>query len=278
MKKYICLLILFISAISIFAMFNDYEVSSRARAMSGAVTSFSDDYSAIFYNPAGLRFAENQVGATFYRLLGNDFSSVTSASASYAFKFGSIGVGYQAMNVEYYDLNLTSEQKFSLGHSFYLIQDVITETSFGYSFNLYSLSYHELGSDMALGLNAGFISVLHHRTRLGVMLTNINKPKVGEGVKHELPQALAVGLSYAPYQGVITAVDIKKNFDGETELRTGVEVEVHPIMTLRMGVRNHPASYSFGAGFKVSGIKLDYALSTHAVLDFTHHIALGYKF
>ena len=260
------------------AMFNDYEPSSRARAMSGAVTSFSDDYSAIFYNPAGLRFSGDQVGATHYKLFGNDYSAVSAVSGSYESKFGSFGIGYQVMNVENYDINMTSEQKFSLGHSLYLNKDVISETSLGYSLNIYHLSYHELGSQSQIGINAGIISVLHQRTRLGIMLTNINKPKVGKGEQQEIPQMLAIGLSYIPYQGVITAVDLKKNFAGDTEYRGGVEVELHPMMTLRMGVRNNPASYSFGAGFKVIGINLDYALNTHAVLDMTHHIAIGYKF
>jgi hypothetical protein len=259
-------------------MFDDYEPSVRARAMSGAVTSFSDDYTAILYNPAGLKNAENQVGATYYHLFGNDFATVSALSASYQTPYGAFGAGFQSMSVDYLDVNLTAENKFSLGHSFTLIKDVRSDISLGYSANLYHLSYHELGSQTAFGLNAGVIAVLHQRTRLGFMLTNINKPKMGASEKHEIPQMLAVGLSYIPYQGVITAVDLKKNWEGDTEIRGGVEVEVHPMFLLRMGVRNNPASYSAGAGFKIIGISLDYAVSTHAVLDLTHHIGLGYKF
>ncbi|MCL2062898.1 MAG: hypothetical protein FWG98_00805 [Candidatus Cloacimonetes bacterium] len=278
MKKYLAFSFIILFFLPVFGIFNDYEPSSRARGMSGAVTSFSDDYSAIFYNPAGLRYGGNQVGATYYQLFGLDFTTLSAISGSYETKFGTFGLGYQALNVEYYDINLMSEQTFSLGHSFYLNRDVITETSLGYSLNVYYLSFHEQGHETSIGINAGMMAVLHQRTRIGIMLTNINKPKMGEGEKHEIPQKLAVGISYTPYQGVITAVDLKKNLDGETELRTGVEVELHPMMSLRMGVRNNPASYSFGAGFKVIGIHLDYSLNTHAVLDLTHHIGLGYKF
>jgi hypothetical protein len=278
MKKYVLLTLLITVMLPCFAMFNDYEPSARARAMSGAVTSFSDDYSAIFYNPAGLRYAEKQVGATYFQLFGSDFTGVSSVSGTFDTKIGSFGAGFQSMSVNYLDVNLMSENKFSLGHSFFLNKDVRSEISIGYSANLYHLSYHELGSQMAFGLDAGIIAVLHQRTRLGFMLTNINKPQIGEGEQHEIPQMFAVGLSYIPYQGVITAIDLKKNWEGDTELRTGVEVELHPTFKLRMGVRNNPASYSCGAGFKIIGISLDYALSTHAVLDFTHHFALGYKF
>ena len=280
-KLYISLFMLLLMIFFTFpmhAMFNDYEPSARARSMSGAVTSVSDDYSAIFYNPAGLKYAATQAGATFYRPFNNDFQTVSAVSGSYESSIGSFGIGYQVMNVEYYDINLTSEQKFSLGHSFYLNKDINTEISLGYSANLYSLSYHELGEESKIGINAGVIAVLHQRTKIGFMLTNINKPEMGKNQKHEIPQMLAVGLSYIPYQGVITAIDLKKNWDGDTELRTGVEVEIYPAFILRMGIRNNPASYSAGVGFKVMGINLDYAINTHAKLSLTHHVALGYKF
>ncbi|MCK9328409.1 MAG: hypothetical protein M0Q94_00875 [Candidatus Cloacimonetes bacterium] len=280
MKNRILLLtIISLVTVSCFAMFNDYEPSSRARGMSGAVTSFSDDYSAIFYNPAGIKYAGSQVGAGYYKLFGNDFSEITTASGTFATsKFGSFGFGVLSHNVEYYDVNLMTEKTFSLGHSFYLNKDIHSEISFGYSANLYSLSYHELGEQINLGVNAGVIAVLHQRTRLGFMLKNINKPTMGDEHRYEIPQQLALGISYIPYQGVITAIDLKKNFEGDTELRTGVEVEIHPLMCIRAGIRNNPASYSFGASFKIKGMMLDYALSTHSVLDMTHHFALGYKF
>ena len=277
--KWIILLFkLTILIVPCYAIFNDYEPSSRARALSGAVTSFSDDYSGIFYNPAGIRFAGNQIGGSYYQLFGNDFSVVTAVSGVYDTQFGSFGIGYQAMNVEYFDVNLMSESTFSIGHSFFLNRDVRSELSIGYSLNIYTLSFHELGSESQVGINAGVKATLHHRTRLGFMLTNINKPKIGDGHKHDIPQMLALGLSYIPYDGVITAIDLKKNHEGSTELRTGVEVELHPMLLLRMGVRNNPASYSCGIGLRFLGILFDYSLSSHSVLNLTHHIGLGYKF
>jgi hypothetical protein len=276
MKKFIIIISLFaIFSLSLFAMFDDYEPSARARAMSGAATSISDDAFAIFYNPAGVKFAENKVGISHFRLFNNDFSTVSVLGATYKTPFGSVAAGFQQMSVDFLDRSLMTEQQFSLGHSFTLNKDIHSEISIGYSGNLYSISFMDLGSDTAIGVNAGVIAVLHQRTRLGFMLTNINKPQIGD---FDIPQQLAVGLSYIPYQGVITAFDLKKNWSGQTELRTGVEVALHEMVCIRMGVRNNPASYSVGAGFRVWDILLDYGISTHAVLDLTHHISLGYRF
>jgi len=278
MKRILICVVIVVYSLSCLAMFDDYEPSARARAMSGAVTSFNDDFNAIFYNPAGLKYAEKTVGASYYKLYNNDFSVAMAVAGAFDTPVGSFGVGAHQLAVEYYDVTLMSEQKFSLGYSRYLFRDIHSEVALGVSGNLYSLTYDELGSEMAVGVNAGVIAVLHQRTQVGFMVTNINNPHMGEGVGHSLPQQFAIGISYIPYQGVITAVDLKKNFEGSTELRGGVEVELHPMLCLRMGIRNNPASYSFGAGFNVAGITVDYGANTHAVLDITHHFSIGYKF
>jgi len=280
MKRLLCLLIIATLAISVYAMFDDYEPSARARGMSGAVVSFSDDFSAIFYNPAGLRYAGDTFGTSYYQLFGSDFTNVSTVSGAYDTPFGSFGAGFQQLAVEYYDVDIMREQKFSLGHAVFLNKDIHSEIALGYSANAYSLSYPDsnLGSDFAFGVNAGVIAVLHQRTRFGFMVSNINRPRMGEGVGHALPQQFAVGASYIPYQGVITAVELKKNFEGDTELHAGAEVELHPMFIIRTGIRNNPASYSFGAKFTVWGIDIDYGTSTHAVLDMTHHFAVSYTF
>jgi len=280
MKRIICCLVAITLSLSAYAMFDDYEPSARSRGMSGAISSFSNDFSAIFYNPAGLRYAGDTFGTSYFRLFNNDFSTVSTLSGAYDTPFGSFGLGFQQLAVEYYDIDIMREQKYSLGHAVFLNKDIHSEIGLGYSANLYSLSYpdSDLGSEVAFGINAGVIAVLHQRTQFGFMVTNINRPRMGEGVGHPLPQQFAVGASYIPYQGVITAIDLKKNFEGETELHAGAEVELHPMFTIRTGIRNNPASYSAGARFHVIGIIVDYGLSTHAVLDMTHHFSVGYKF
>jgi hypothetical protein len=77
---------------------------------------------------------------------------------------------------------------------------------------------------------------------------------------------------------VITAVELKKTVDGETEVHAGAEVKVVEMLTLRCGARSEPSSYSFGARFSMFEVMVDYAYNTHAVLGGTHHFGLGYTF
>jgi hypothetical protein len=187
------------------------------------------------------------------------------------------------MDVDYDDNNMMSEKVYSLGHAFTLMKDVHSELHFGWSANVMHASIDGCGDQAVLGLNAGAVAVLHTRTRLGFAVTNFNNPKIGEN-DHDLPQRLALGLSYTPYTGVITAIELKKTLntatesnDSPTELHAGTEVTLFDVLFLRAGVRSNPNSLSAGLGLLVKGLEVDYAYSTHPVLDGTHHFGIGYK-
>ena len=262
------------------AVFDDYEPSVRARGLGGAFYSLSDDATGVFYNPAGLIKAPKHFTASYSRIFSNDFQILKTAAITMPLsaRAGSIGVGIQAMDVEYLDVNLMSETVVSVAHSFTLMRDVHSEFHVGYAGNIYYLSMERFGSETAFGLDLGALVILHHRTRIGFAVTNLNNPKIGYNNQHEIPQKLAMGITYNPYHGVNTTLELKKPFGEATQIHSGAEVEVHRMLTLRVGLRNHPGSFSCGAAFNIYDFVVDYALNTHSVLNNTHHFGIGYKF
>ncbi|MBW6515354.1 MAG: hypothetical protein K0B81_01900 [Candidatus Cloacimonetes bacterium] len=262
------------------AVFDDYEPSVRARGLGGAFYSLSDDATGIFYNPAGLIKSPGHFTGSYTRIFSNDFQVLMTSAFTMPLpkRAGSIGIGFQSMDVQYLDVNMMSEKVINLGHSFTLMRDVHSEFHLGYSGSLYVLDIDRFGSETTFGLNLGALVILHHRTRLGFAIDNINNPRIGVNNKHEIPQRLAMGITYNPYPGVTTSLDLKKPFGEPTQIHTGAEVEVHPVLTLRAGLRNHPASFSCGASFVVHDFLVDYALNTHSVLRTTHHFGIGYRF
>lgn len=281
MKRIIILFsLMIVVSLPLLAIFNDYEPSVRARALAGAYTSVSDNYEGVFYNPAGISLAGTQFGGAYTQLFGNDFSALTTMGGTYPVKgFGTFGFAFQDFSVDFEDVDLMGEKTITLAHSVCLNKDVNSEVYLGYTANMYQLSFDGLGSENTYGFNVGVLAILHSRTRLGFTMVNINKPNIGSENEHDLPQRLAAGISYIPYQGVVTSFDVKKSYTGDSEYRFGVEAELHPMLTLRTGIRNNPAQYSFGLGVKpYMGIQMDYALSYHSVLDMTHHFGLAYKF
>jgi len=101
---------------------------------------------------------------------------------------------------------------------------------------------------------------------------------MGESNQHTLPSRLALGVSYIPYENVITSLDVKKDFAKETEFMGGVEVRLFEPLAVRFGVHSNPATWNAGVGLNVKGIELDLSYSTHAVLPGTLYGNLGYKF
>ncbi len=279
MKKIIILVLLF-SVSMLFASFNDYEPSVRARGMSGAYTTISQESDGVFYNPAALNIGKNNVSLSSVKLFGNSFSTLNTASFSAKLpkKFGTLAFGLQAFDASYQGVDLTSEKKYSLAHSLCILGDIHSKIYVGYALNFYHLAIDTFGSQTSFGLNVGALAILHQRTRLGFTVSNINNPKIGKDNASDLPQKFAVGISYIPYEGVITALDLKKEFGEPTEIHAGTEVKIHKSFYLRAGVRNQPTSFSMGFRFTKFNINVDYSFNTHSVLGITHHFGIGYNF
>ncbi len=279
MRNILIALCLIVLSANLAAIFDDYEPSPRARAMGGVYYSISDDANAIFYNPAGLNNSENNIIAGYSSLFGNDFQILNTIALSMKLprKFGTIGIGLQSMDVDYQDVNLMSEKIYSLAHSFNILHDIHSNLDIGYTLNMYHLSIEGFGEQPAFGINLGALATVHQRTQIGFTFTNLNNPAVGEDNAHDLPQKMAMGISYHPYTDVITSFEIKKTFNGITEVHAGNEVKVMEILYLRCGVRSNPTSYSMGARFDMHNILVDYGFNTHTI-DITHHFSIGYKF
>jgi len=192
-------------------------------------------------------------------------------------KFGRIGFGLLSLDSEYLGVTLLSEKNYVVSHGITLLHDIHSSLDFGYSLNMYHLKIDSFGSQSALGINVGLLATLHQRTRIGFTVYNLNNPAVGINNEHDLPQRMAMGISYEPYAEVITNFELKKSIDGNTEIHAGSEVKVLDMLTLRLGLKTNPKSFSTGLRFDMYNILIDYAVNTHTI-GLTHHFGIGYKF
>lgn len=279
MKKIILIVILVFAAIQLSAIFDDYEPSPRARGMGGAFYATSDDANAVFYNPAGLVEAPNNILISYTQLYGCDFAEVSSFAFGMKLpkNFGRIGFGMLALDSEYLGVSLINEKNYVLSHAFTVLKDIHSELNFGYSLNMYHLQIDSFGDQSTLGVNVGLMATLHERTKIGVTVYNVNNPAVGKENQFDLPQRMAMGISYSPYTDIITNFELKKSLDGDTEIHAGTELKVLDMLALRLGTRTNPDSFSAGVRFDLFNILIDYAANTHT-MGLTHHFGIGYKF
>ena len=266
-------------------VFGNYQPSARARGMSGAFIASCNDPNAIFYNPGALASAEQGISLGYARLFNNSFQILMSGALAYQLpRIGTISLGMQAMDVEFEGHKLQQEGTYSIAHSFLLIGDVHSKLFVGYGVNLYYLKFGETvggmdpGNQTTYGVNLGALATLHQRTHIAFAVKNLNNPSMGSDQTFDLPQHLALGIAYEPYDGVITEVDLSQKLGEETKIQAGIEFEIMENFWLRTGASTYPNSISGGFGLLFKGIKIDYGFSSHPVLPITHQFSLGYQF
>ena len=87
------------------AIFDNLELSPRARALGGSYSGLSADATGIAYNPAGLSaLEERDVHVSTFAPFGADFARVNFVAIAFPTpKWGTFGAGYSDFRVDYQD-------------------------------------------------------------------------------------------------------------------------------------------------------------------------------
>ncbi len=270
------------------AWFDNLHPAPRAGALAGALTAAADDASAVYYNPAMLSFApiDYEAGVSYRTVWGQDFISYMEGRCLFTVpqmgSFGRFGLAVQSLSTEYGGNTLADETAITFSQGCLLMKDIHSSLAFGYSINLYGASFGEtvtgqdLGSAWTVGFDAGFVAEVRTRTRIGAFLKNLNKPTLGEEFGYPLPRALSLGVSYLPYAGIRTNIDVEKPVDSDAIIKGGVEYEIASFAVLRAGLVNDPASFNAGLAIRYAGLEVEYAYADHPVLPGSHYIGIGY--
>jgi hypothetical protein len=266
-------------------VFDSIDVSSKARAMGGAWAATAYDATAIFYNPACLAETPSRdVYASYFKPNSQDFAGLTFLALSLPVRSSSsLAVSYRDFSVEYQGQDLLGESTVSLAYAACLMKDIHTALYMGAGANLYRLDFGstatmDLGQETTVGFDLGLLGVMRERTRVGLLLKNVNEPSMGKVNREPLPQWITAGISYQPYYGVITEFDIRSLRGEDVEFHMGMEFAVTEFLGMRFGFQTEPNSLSGGLTVGIEPVQVDYSYSSHAVLPGTHHVAIGAKF
>jgi hypothetical protein len=277
-------LTLFVTSLSAH-VFDTIDVSSKARGMGGAWAANAFDAAAIFYNPACLSETKQpDLYASYLQPNGQDFTSLVFLGFSFPTREGQCAaISYRGFGAEYQNVDLLSESTLSLAYSLPLLKDIHTALYMAGTVNIYSLDFGstatmDLGSETAVGLDIGFLGVLRDRTRIGFLLHNINEPSMGAVEREPLAQWVSAGISYKPYYGVVTELDVRSVRGEDVEIHMGMQFEVTTYFAMRFGFQTKPNSLTGGLTVNVEPLDIDYSYSSHSVLPGTHHVALGARF
>ena len=262
-------------------VFDSIDVSSKARGMGGAWGAGADDATAVAYNPALLMEVDRMsVAVTYLEPNQQSFESLAYAAFSFpSWRNQRMAVAMRHFGVDYQGKDLESETTLTFSHAFTLLKDIHSQLYVGYCLNAYMLEFGatqtlDLGSESTFGLDLGLLGVLRDRTRLGLFLRNVNEPSVGRYHSEPIPQWITAAVSYQPYYGVVTELDVRTMRGAPVEILVGMQFAVTEMLDLRFGFQTEPNTLSGGFTIKISSFALDYAYSSHSALPGTHHVAL----
>ncbi len=259
----------------LFSAFEDMESGARPEALGSAFTAISDDANAIHFNPAGLFFVTERQLTAFYKspygVVNNaTFNAVIPTSyGAFGFSLQGIYVKGEETNIEGESLGektLESEKAVTLSYGNALNEDLL----FGCSIVGYQLTQTRFGTANTFGVDLGLLADIYDRWRLGFFAHNINSPTLGAEIKHNLPRLLSVGVSFIPFDGVISSIDLSKEVGKDTRFSFGQEYRIMENLVLRAGVSTEPIRASFGIGLSFKRFVFDYSVLNHEVLPMTH--------
>lgn len=250
--------------------FERHAQSARAVGLAHALTASCRSIDAIRVNPAWLSFVtQNHAAAGYERALGG-IEGLHNIALGYARPLFWGGFGIQLSEFGF------SEQKeqavtIAYGSSF-------NETfSFGLASDLYIIDNERTGQTYAFGLSFGLLGRIYKKWSLGVYGHNLNRPQFGLSDEGELPAELKAGLSYEPFEDILSEIDLSMK-DDDMRVHLGAEFRLFGLLYLRSGIKTNPSVVAAGTGIVYKFISFDYAAEFVPDLPLSHTATLGFTF
>lgn len=233
-------------------------IGARGMALGGATTALNGYEWSIFSNPATLSSSQLNVG--FYGLRNYGISELSDLSAS---AIVPTRAGLLAAGMHRYGGDLFSETSYRAAY-----KNTWQNVHFGLVVNYNHIAISGgYGSGGALALNLGIAAQIFEGFMIGAKSTNVNGAAFKfQGYDETLYRDLSLGMSYLLAEKATIVVDMVKDIRFPLAWRTGIEVEIVPTLTGRIGVTTEPITYSFGLGYSSSTWLVNLVVQQHEIL------------
>ncbi len=282
------IILIFSISISFSQVFSTYDYTgTKATAMSGAITSGPGDIHSIFHNPAQLSTLKGFTFVTGYsEIFGQEFLPYYNLGFSY----DSYAFNFEKLSTKLNDVELSSESAIGIskGYTFYKDRQSLIQSGFRLNFYQFDLGSSSgsfgdgsdgisLGKSNGYGLDIGFQGILNQKFYIAYYMQNIISSNIGLGLGNNLPQTLSIGLSYKPYEDLLTSFDINQLAgNSQQEIRFGIEYLFSEKISLMTGIQNNPNRFSAGFKYKfLENYSISYGILTHHIMPSTHQLTFS---
>ncbi|MGB3619360.1 MAG: hypothetical protein WBA12_14665 [Catalinimonas sp.] len=247
---------------------DDPPVGGRTWGLAGAGATLRDVWS-VFNNPGGLAGVEQVTAGLFFE---NRFqqASFSTAALAVAVPLGERW-GHGGLHFRHFGDALYREQEagVSYGHR-------LGEVTLGAQAVYHQVSVDELGGRGVLAFNFGGVASVVPKLHFGAAVSNLNQARLVRDTDERLPTVLRAGVAWEPTERVWLTAETEKDVDAPALYRVGLAYRVADLVEVRTGFSSDPAVGYFGAGLQRRRFGLDYAVSTHPALGWSHHLSLQY--
>lgn len=147
----------------------------------------------------------------------------------------------------------------------------------GVSLAYYHLTIQNYGSSGSVGFDAGIIAHLGSSLRTGLVIKNLNNPRIG--TSHEpLPQSFTISAEIDLLPRVSVSTGLMKDYQFPVSLQCGLEYKPLDALAFSVGASNEPSIVAGGFGFSFSHFLFEYAVQYHQPLGVSHFITFAVSF
>lgn len=152
----------------------------------------------------------------------------------------------------------------------------IEQFSLGIRLSQQQYSLEHFGTRMLVVADVGGIATITPELVFGLQIKNISQATISRFTGERAPSLVQTGFSYRPLAQLRLNGEIEYEVNHDPVLKAGAEYVWEKKVSFRTGINNQHLQQFFGIGLAHRLLDIDYALSSHASLGFTHQVSLAY--
>jgi hypothetical protein len=245
-----------------------FPKGGRSMGMGNAHTTLADPW-AIFNNIGALtEIKASQASFSYdHRMQLNELSTLAALVAIKTNQFG-IGIGVSQFG----------DKDFSQSQAGLGIAHRLGIASLGLKVNYFQTHVGGLGTAGTAVFEFGGLAELSPTVFFGAHVYNPTMASYGGDSPEKLPTIVKAGISYRPSDKVSANLEAEKDILLPPQLKLGIEYSILQMLWLRVGFNTNPERVFYGIGFRPRRFHIDYAMTQHHRLGFTHHFSFSYLF
>ena len=153
----------------------------------------------------------------------------------------------------------------------------IEQFSVGLRINQHQYHIESFGTRFSTTLDLGGQAQLSSQLILGMQILNVNQAKLSRATGERIPTALQIGLAYRPVAAFLLSAEVEHVIEQKPNVKVGAAYTVRQRFSLRTGFSTLYLRQFYGLGWQHRLVGIDYALSTHAQLGFSHQVSVSYR-